>query len=194
MIMLVHKKNIILFIVIMFSIFSACTENHNKLQFSFEQIQNSYYKEIESVHAKLLCPFYISKKFFNEVEEQLNGLIAESDYCSVRICVNVDNGILHVAALYNLKNEVYFKIWKRNGGHKESKIQNSLAKRILKSKPKDLVLIEDSKHLVLDSTSTYIIKKIGRKTYYYAYYYMPCDDTYESLINLFREGTLNTDQ
>lgn len=80
------------------------------------------------------------------------------------------------------------------GGHKESKIQNSLAKRILKSKPKDLVLIEDSKHLVLDSTSTYIIKKIGRKTYYYAYYYMPCDDTYESLINLFREGTLNTDQ
>ena len=194
MVMAKYKKSIVLFVLIAALILSACAKDESKMKFSFEQIQNLYYQEIERAHAKLFDPFYINKKFFDKVEEELNELIAESDYCSVGISVNIDNAILNVTALYNFKNEIYFKIWKSNGEQKETKIQNPSAKRILKSKPKDLVLIEDSKSLVLDSTSTYIIKKIGRKTYYYAYYYRPYDDAYESLIDLFREGTLNTNQ
>lgn len=194
MIMSKYKKSIILFILITVSIFSACMANKNRMKVSFEQIQNLYYQEIERSHAKLFNPFYVNKIFFDEVEKELNELIAESDYCSIRISVNIDNGILNIAVIYNLKNEIYFKEWKRNGEQKQTKIHNPSAKRILKHKPKDLVVIEDSRNLILDSKSTYIIKKIGRNTYYYAYYYEPYDNTYESLIDLFSEGALNANQ
>ena len=91
--MLKYKKNIILFILITFSVFANCKENGNKMKVSFEQLQNVYYETIKKVEAKSLTPFYIDKNFFTDIEQTLNSLIAESDYVSVLISINIDNGI-----------------------------------------------------------------------------------------------------
>lgn len=181
------KKSMILFFLISISIFANCKENTDIMKFSFEQIQNLYSKEMEQNESSNLCPFYIKKNFFIKVENELNELIAESDFCSVRICVNVDNGILEVNALYDLENEIYFKMWNCNEEKSQTKIQNASARKILRSKPKELVLIDDTKIPIIDGTSTYIIKKIGKDTYYYASYYESNDTSYKPLIDLFRE-------
>ena len=159
------------------------------MNFSFEKIQNDYNNEISKENGSLLCPFYIDHKFFVEVEQQLNKLIETSDFCSVLICINIDNGILDIAALYNQKSEIYYKVWEHNGIQRQTKVNNSAAKKILANKPSDLVLIEKLNTLVLDSSSTYVIKKIGSETYYYAFYYMPYDNDYKSLLKLFEEAS-----
>lgn len=183
-----YIKCVILFFIFITFFFPSCWKNDNKQNFSFKLIQDIYEKEVKSRNIILLCPFYIDKNFFDRVEEQINNYIVESDCYSIKICVNVDNGILDVSALYNIKNDVYFKIWKHNGEQKQTRIENPAALKILKKRPKDLVLIEDTKIPVLDSKSTYIIKKIGNKTYFYSYYYRPTEESYESIIDLFREG------
>ena len=110
MIITKFKKNIILLFFISVSIFASCNGNDNKMNFSFEQIQDLYGQEIKQQNVYNLCPFYVKKNFFNKVEDELNELIAKSDFCSVRICVNIDNGRLDVAALYNQESEIYFTI------------------------------------------------------------------------------------
>ena len=175
------KKIIMMFFFISVSIFANCKENGNKMKFSFEEIQDLYLQEMKQTGANNLCPFYINKNFFKKVEDELNELISKSDFYSVRICVNVDNNILNVTALYNLGNEIYFKVWKRNAEQMQNKITNKSAKKILKTKPKALFLIEDTKLPIFDR------KKIDKEIYYYAYYYRPYDSTYKPIIDLFRE-------
>lgn len=78
-------------------------------------------------------------------------------------------------------------MWNCNEEKSQTKIQNASARKILRSKPKELVLIDDTKIPIIDGTSTYIIKKIGKDTYYYASYYKSNDTSYKPLIDLFRE-------
>ena len=161
------KKSMIIFFLISISIFTNCKENNNNMRFSFEKIQNLYSHEIEQNESSNLCPFYIKKNFFIKVENELNELIAESDFCAVRICVNVDNGILEVNALYDLENEIYFKMWNCNEEKSQTKIQNASARKILRSKPKELVLIDDTKIPIIDGTSTYIIYPYNHSSEYF---------------------------
>ena len=118
----------------------------------------------------------------------MNELIAESDYCSVMILVNVDNGLLAVRALYNVRDELYFNIWEQDGFKRLIMIQNPKAVKILRRRPENVVMIDGSLSPAVDRTSTYVIKKIRNKTYYYANYYTKINDAYSSLIKLFREG------
>ncbi len=186
---MLKSKRVILFILLIVLIFSSCKKDDYKIQFSFEQIQNKYNEEIQKIGPTVLCPFYFDKKLFTSIEQELNTLITNSDYCSVMISVNIDNGLFDICALYNKKKEVYFNVWEYyEKVKKQTLIKNPNAIKILKKKPKQSVLIENGNICWADCTSTYIIKKIGKKTYYYANYVRQGNGGYDSLINLFGEG------
>ena len=188
-----NRNRIITIIFLLFGFIAYCLmfnscKIERKMQVSFKDIQNTFYCELQKNNAMGFEPFYIDSKFFNEVEQQLNELIAESDYCSVMILVNVDNGLLAVRALYNVRDEPYFNIWEQDGFKRLIMIQNPKAVKILRRRPENVVMIDSSLSPAVDRTSTYVIKKIRNKTYYYANYYTKINDAYSSLIKLFREG------
>lgn len=185
------KKIKIIFVLSFMSlaVFVGCKKEKTEMKFSFEESQNLFVEEMKVTNAFGFEPFYYNKKFFDKVEQELNELIKDSDYCSVTISVNINNGILDVSALYNLKNEIHFILWDCYKDIKNhTTIQNPEALKILKSKPKKSMLIENANMPVYDGTSEYVIKKIGDKTYHYAAY-IHCDDKdYEPLLELFGEG------
>ena len=70
---------------------------------------------------------------------------------------SIDNGILEVAAIFNIKDAVWFKMWDDNGFEIQSIIQDKNVKKKLKSRPSDTIIIDSN--IVLDGTSYYVIKK-----------------------------------
>lgn len=183
-------KKILIFTFTTLSIFTGCKSTKDNISFSFKQIQKCYDSETANFNATGLCPFYIHEKSFDKIEQQLNESIKESDYCSVLICINIDNGIYKAKALYNNKKDVYLDSWNLNdiqtlGKKDHQKVPDPNAIKILKKKPRSEMIIENPELPILDATSVYIIKKIKQKTYYYAYYAQPETTEYKQLIELF---------
>nr|WP_318660524.1 hypothetical protein [uncultured Treponema sp.] len=179
-------KNKLIYPIIACFIFLSCKNEYNMI-FSFKGIQDSFYLEFEKIAAPCFNPFYssVNKEFFNNIECQLNELIKESDYCSVLIRSSIDNGILEVAAIFNTKDAVWFKMWDDNGFEIQSIIQDKNVKKKLKSRPSDTIIIDSN--IVLDGTSYYVIKKIYNKTYFYANHHMHVNDNFKPLVDLFNE-------
>jgi len=157
------------------------------MYFSFKEIQDVFYQKIKALDSTNLSPFYIYEDYLKNIEQELNELIKKSDFCSVLICVDIDNGIYDIRALYDYKDEIYFSVWEYNGFQKQTKIQESDVKKILKAEPKKEIIIDDSGLPISDSTSEYIIKKIKNKTYYYANCEESIDVDYIPLVDLFRK-------
>ena len=180
------KKNSIFMISTIIMIITSCNIENN-IQFSFKKIQDFYYKQLSFPKTNHCDPFYVSEDFFQSVEQKLNQLIKESKYCSVLIKSSIDNGLCEVAALYDCKNEVYCYNWTENQERQE-KIHDSKALKILKSKPKELMIFNESNLPIFDGITIYVIKKINNKTYYYANYEGPIDGNYAALIDLFNRN------
>lgn len=173
-----------IFGLIIFFMFTGCLRGKNRLQFSFEEINNYYTDKLERSF------LYIPDIIFPEIEEELNELIKNSKYCSVLIKEGIGNGIYSIAAIYDSHNEIYFyerDIFKGIQIVNNKKIQNQNAKKILMSKPQD-EFISDIDTFLLDGISYYVIKKIKEETYYYSSYGSPVDEQYEELIRLFRNS------
>ena len=166
-------------------IITGCKKIDNNI--SFEQIQNFFYEEIEKEKPVGIEPFYIDEPFFKEIEKQLNEDISQSDYYSIMITVNVNTGKLEVSLLYNLGKNVYYNSWNWYNQNTKSIVKKTDAKRILKKKPAEMICFDNIDNSTFDRTSTYIIKKTGANTYYYANYNISENADYQSLIDLFRE-------
>ena len=157
------------------------------MKFSFEKIQDLFYQELLLSGSNYYNPFYIDEHYFKNIEIQLNELIKNSKYCSVLIRSSIDNGICEVLAFYNKDNELKLCLWKYNGVQKEVTIQDSNAKKILKSIPEHEILIDKSNVPISGGTTKYIIKKIKNKTYYYANIQGNINVNYMKLMDLFQK-------
>lgn len=186
--MMTNKKILAIFALVSCLFFVACGSKKN-ISFSFDEIQDYYYQELIASNLGCFNPFYFPphQDFFQNVESQLNELIEDSDYCSVLIRSSIENATCEVYVLYNCKNEINFIMWdgfnrKQNA---QRKIQEPEVKKILKTKPREVMIINGD--TVLDGTSYYIIKKINDKTYYYANHYGDVDADYKALMDLFKK-------
>lgn len=163
----------------------SCENKKTHLRFEFKEIQDIYNKELLSKGIIEFNPFYVKSDFYGKVESQLNELIKDADYCSTLIISSINSNKCTIAVIYNIKNEIYYNIWKNDGEQRFVKIQEPYAMEILKQVPRKGMSIIKSQLTIFDGSTKYLIKKVKHKTYYYANHYGPDDNDYKQLLNLF---------